>query len=261
MDPYAVLKVPRDISDEALKRNFYYIASMYHPDKGGNEKMYKRFAQAYKLIKKERKQKKSDMFDLSDVNRTASEAKPEAPCMYQPSDFEQEDGSFATEMFNSEFNKAHNRKIKPVERDQKKYHQEYQRVSAEAQSIQPVFGARGLMAYDNHTFNHLFNQAQHQHQKKTGEVEEVFEEPKVLGATGVTEYVDFQPDKEQIIDLDGQATVFQQRAFNAMSKNPKKVSTAVLHHLQQQPNITTVHPMTKREQTQRINAWYEAAAN
>jgi hypothetical protein len=50
IDPYAVLGVTRDATDEEIKAAFRMLSRIHHPDVGGNEEIYKRITEANHLI-------------------------------------------------------------------------------------------------------------------------------------------------------------------------------------------------------------------
>ena len=50
MNPYTELDVPVDASLEEIKQRFRTLAHMHHPDKGGNEEVFKSIKLAYEIL-------------------------------------------------------------------------------------------------------------------------------------------------------------------------------------------------------------------
>ena len=55
MDPYKILHLEPNCSTDEVTRAYFYIAKIYHPNKGGNEAEFLRFQNAYKQIIEQRK--------------------------------------------------------------------------------------------------------------------------------------------------------------------------------------------------------------
>jgi len=50
VDLYAVLGIDHDATSEQIKKAYKKLANKYHPDKGGDEEMFKRINQAYETL-------------------------------------------------------------------------------------------------------------------------------------------------------------------------------------------------------------------
>ena len=50
MNPYTELDVPVDASLETIRQRYRTLAQMYHPDKGGDEEMFKLIKLAYEIL-------------------------------------------------------------------------------------------------------------------------------------------------------------------------------------------------------------------
>jgi len=72
-DYYKILGVPRNASQEEIKRAYHRLAHKYHPDKGGDEKKFKEINEAYQVLgNKERRaqyDKFGQSFDFSEAGR------------------------------------------------------------------------------------------------------------------------------------------------------------------------------------------------
>jgi len=61
-DYYKILGVPRDASEEEIKKAFRKLAHKYHPDKGGDEKKFKEINEAYQVLSNKEKRAQYDRF-------------------------------------------------------------------------------------------------------------------------------------------------------------------------------------------------------
>ena len=60
MNPYTELDVPVDASLETIKQRYRTLAQMHHPDKGGDEELFKRIKLAYEILSDKEKRKRYD---------------------------------------------------------------------------------------------------------------------------------------------------------------------------------------------------------
>ena len=74
MNPYTELDVPVDASLETIKQRYRTLAQMYHPDKGGDEEMFKLIKLAYEILSDPVRRKQYDITGET----TTSNAKDEA---------------------------------------------------------------------------------------------------------------------------------------------------------------------------------------
>jgi molecular chaperone DnaJ len=61
-DYYQILGVPKEASQEDLKKAYYKLAHKYHPDKGGDEKKFKEISEAYHILSNKEKRAQYDKF-------------------------------------------------------------------------------------------------------------------------------------------------------------------------------------------------------
>lgn len=59
-DPYKILNIGRQHSEEELKRAYVKLAMKTHPDRGGDEKQFQVVSMAYKILLKKRKDSKNN---------------------------------------------------------------------------------------------------------------------------------------------------------------------------------------------------------
>ena len=61
MDPYKTLNISRDSSDEEIKKAYRKLAAKYHPDRGGDENLFKQINEAYSKINTKEKRQNNDI--------------------------------------------------------------------------------------------------------------------------------------------------------------------------------------------------------
>jgi molecular chaperone DnaJ len=61
-DYYQVLGVPKEASQDEIKKAYYKLAHKYHPDKGGDEKKFKEINEAYQTLSDKEKRNQYDQF-------------------------------------------------------------------------------------------------------------------------------------------------------------------------------------------------------
>jgi len=50
LDPYKILGVPRNASEDEIKKAYHNLAMKHHPDKGGDEERFKQISEAYAIL-------------------------------------------------------------------------------------------------------------------------------------------------------------------------------------------------------------------
>src|SRR3989338_4070964 len=61
-DYYKTLGIARNATQEEIKNKYRELAHKYHPDKGGDEKMFKELNEAYQVLSDEKKRSQYDQF-------------------------------------------------------------------------------------------------------------------------------------------------------------------------------------------------------
>ncbi len=61
-DYYEILGVPKNASQDEIKKAYYRLAHKYHPDKGGDEEKFKEINEAYQVLSNPQKRKQYDTF-------------------------------------------------------------------------------------------------------------------------------------------------------------------------------------------------------
>jgi molecular chaperone DnaJ len=61
-DYYKILGIPKNASQEEIKKAYYRLAHKYHPDKGGDEKRFKEINEAYQILSDKEKRAQYDRF-------------------------------------------------------------------------------------------------------------------------------------------------------------------------------------------------------
>lgn len=74
MNPYTQLDVPVDASFEEIKQRFRTLAHMHHPDKGGNEEVFKSIKLAYEILMDPIRRKQYDLTGDAEIANIRDEA-------------------------------------------------------------------------------------------------------------------------------------------------------------------------------------------
>ena len=74
MNPYTELDVPVDASLETIKQRYRTLAQMHHPDKGGDEEVFKRIKLAYEILSDPVRRKQYDITGETTTTTAKDEA-------------------------------------------------------------------------------------------------------------------------------------------------------------------------------------------
>lgn len=74
MNPYTELDIPDDASLETIKQRYRTLAQMHHPDKGGDEELFKRIKLAYEILSDPVRRKQYDITGETTTTNAKDEA-------------------------------------------------------------------------------------------------------------------------------------------------------------------------------------------
>ena len=74
MNPYTELDVSVNASSEEIKQRYRTLAQMHHPDKGGNEELFKRIKLAYEILSDPIRRKQYDITGETGTTNAKDEA-------------------------------------------------------------------------------------------------------------------------------------------------------------------------------------------
>ena len=74
MNPYTELDVPINASLETIKQRYRTLAQMHHPDKGGDEELFKRIKLAYEILSDPVRRKQYDITGETTTTNVRDEA-------------------------------------------------------------------------------------------------------------------------------------------------------------------------------------------
>jgi curved DNA-binding protein CbpA len=74
MNPYTELDVPVNASLENIKQRYRTLAQMHHPDKGGDEEVFKRIKLAYEILSDPIRRKQYDITGETETTNAKDEA-------------------------------------------------------------------------------------------------------------------------------------------------------------------------------------------
>ena len=74
MNPYTELDVPVDASLETIRQRYRTLAQMHHPDKGGDEELFKRIKLAYEILSDPVRRKQYDITGETTTTNAKDEA-------------------------------------------------------------------------------------------------------------------------------------------------------------------------------------------
>ena len=274
-NPYQTLGLPTTASKDDVKRAFYYVAKMYHPDKGGNPEQYNRFKTAYSQIMKGGQIADAEVTTMRtwDQLRDVSQSDPGLTIKKDP----ELNGRFNQGNFNEVFNRQNqqssnyngfvynidDRQFK--ERKKNDYEREYSRITAEAESMTKMFHH----GFDKNAFNRMFEHKKQKHKANSKEVEEITEpEPlsagdaaggaKTHSSTAVVTYSDVDlKETENLTSLD-YATY---DVYDKSHSNPNRYDQRIISTMASKPDITKESSMTHRDAMDRINKYKQHQFN
>lgn len=268
---YKTLKISSDVSDDELKRAYYFICSIYHPDKGGNKQTFDAYQRAYKTIINHRKNGCIGMGNViapsdftSMKNRNNDIPISHDKYRFDPNQFKQSTAD-GTRFDNDKFNNNFTENVQSTEdytygvddsgsheRNKAIYEQEHSKVTSQAENIKPMFGGSG---FNNNTFNKVFEHMQKKYKKNTGELEE-YTEPKPLAAGGIIECTDVN-NPQQSANIISTGAADYNNAYN-MSSNPEQYDKNFMEKIKNAPNIKSESTISSADVSKRLNEYHKA---
>jgi curved DNA-binding protein CbpA len=265
MDPYKILSLDPNSTIEEVNRAYFYIAKIYHPNKGGNEEEFLRFQQAYKQIIETHANAQKLTVAPKDFNQLRNQDQIDIQHQFKPEDFRNSmQNRFSEELFNRRFREqrtdsggvsddnAYTYDIDGLDMSDRKadeYKREYAQVTAEVESVIPFGNGRFNNATFNQAFIHL-KEREKEERVKRGEVEEVgLPNPtasrEVMACTNIE-----NPRNPGTGDFAG-----LQQAYGANHQNPNGYDPKFLAQFQGQTDITKVNTLSANEMRKRVNDW------
>ncbi len=269
-NPYKILGLLNSASKEEVKRAFYYVAKMYHPDKGGNPEQYNKFKVAYATIMNNDNTIRSNTADTNSRswNQLRDSSQAGVPVIQRNSAL---NGRFNVDKFNETFSTGHtntddtNGYVYNIddsqykERTKNSYEREHSKITEEAESVAKMFDSRG---FDKNIFNRMFEHKKQKHKENSQEIEEVTE-PEPLSAgdsvggnkngalTEVT-YSDVELKNTENLTSLGYAE------FDIYSKchsNPSNFDREMMSEMSNKDDITKQSALSQRDAIDRINKY------
>lgn len=233
-DPYEILKLDRGASKEDVKRAYYYIAKIYSPENGGNAEEYLKFQNAYREIMLSLQEKYQQNGHINDAR-----------------------GGFSNDRFNQEFmNRLRGNtgseedgyvynidSSNYKERTKSDYNRQRARVTAEAESIAPMFKGR----FNNNVFNRMFNQEK----ELFGKEDEHVGMPVPAEGTDIIAYsnIDKMRDTTNLSSL----PYSNISVYDKYHKNPKGFNKKHMSKMARMKDITKEKKLSEGEARQRMS--------
>ncbi len=254
-DPYQVLNLDPKSSIDEVNKAYFYIARIYHPNKGGSETEFLKFQKAYKQIldahQKGHTYGAKGSRDFSQLKSASENAlKRDMFHQYTPNDFGKQ--SFNTDKFNSAFqqtknNDDHNYTYNideiTADRNPEDYKREYAKLTSELENITPF----GNGSFNNTTFNQVFSHMKEQYEKESGEVEE-YSEPQAVYSKDVERCTNLEAPKDP-----GSGCYSSYNVYTKCHQNPDRYNSELMTRFRDMPDLTKVNKMSTSEATRRIN--------
>lgn len=259
MDPYQILNLDPNTSLEEVNRAYFYIAKMYHPNKGGNEAEFLKFQRAYKqIVQQHRAASANELVAPKDFMQLRDQQPVDVQHLYNPNDFNVQD-RFNQEMFNRKFQEREQREhdsytynidqlndtCSRIERKADDYKREYAQVTAEVESMVPFANGK----FNNATFNQAF-----MHLKERSKREDVVDTPNPTASREIMACVNLEKPGtigtgDEVI---GNYTGVEQ-AYGNSHNNPNKYDRKFLAQFQGRPDITKISALSASELHKRVS--------
>lgn len=251
-DPYQVLNLQPDASLEEVKRAYFYIAQIYHPNKGGSEQQFLRFQNAYNQIITKPTYGTVAPRSFHDLKKNA-DIMPDVQYSYSARDFQAGHG-FDNQKFNNAFSQGQSQgdesgytydvgHLTQPDRTLVDYRREYDKVTMEAESVTPMFaGGRG---FDPMTFNKVFQHMKDQH--KSTDLQEYTGDPAPSTSKEIVSCVNLDKRIPDVGYFAGYGD-----AYN-MHQNPERYDRSFIEQCKRNPEVKRDSKLTQQEMRSRMN--------
>lgn len=236
-DPYEILQLSQNASDDEIKRAYYYIAKLYSPEQGGNRDEFAKFQNAYRQIMSQRQSRSVQVqeqgprqFDVDNFNRQFRN---------QPQQSENDGYVYNIDDTNYQ------------ERTLARYREQYSRTSAEAEAITPMFARKG---FNNNVFNQVFTQMK----KKHGGDDYHEGLPTPVAGTSIIPY----SNVNQLRETSNLTSLgySDYGVYDRSHRNPNKYSGKMLQKLARNKDVTKEERLPQQEARKRM-ANYQQSVN
>ena len=238
-DPYQVLKLDRDTATvNDVKKAYYYIVSIYNPEKGGNNTEFQRFQNAYRQI----------MLEKTSQSRTSTSRQPvQLPQGMSGSKFNREFTAKKSTQ-NADGYVYNIDETQFVERDRGAYNQQRARITSEAESIKPMFKSG---RFNQNVFNRVFNNEK----KLSGSEDKHVGLPVPVAGTEIISYSDVNQ-----LNNSSNITQLSYADFNKQRShlNPKQFDPQKIKQMSRMKDITKEQQLSQAEARRRV-ADYQSA--
>ena len=253
MNPYEVLNLDPKSTIEDVNRAYFYIAKIYHPNKGGNEEEFLKFQQAYKTIIETHANGRR--VAPKDYTQLRSAQPVDIDHQYRPKDFESNvQNKFSQELFNRRFREQRDigdgeytynlDNIDNTDRREDEYKREYAQVTNDIENIIPFANGR----FNNATFNHAFVHLKKQGKLERGEVNDI-ESPSPISSRELATCTNLEDPKNPGT---GDYSDFN-KVYQSNHQNPDIYNNEFLSQFQGQPDITKINSLNNKEVRKRMS--------
>ena len=263
LDPYAILQIDHEASIEDIKKAYYAIAKVYHPDKGGNNEMFRILTQAYELIMS----RVSQSNNQSRTNSNTSTTREEIDIPMRGNIMDMRGSSFSSDKFNEQFSGNMNLDSDFVygvnESDYKPrnladYRRERDSISMDLENMKPLFN-KGH-GFDKNVFNRIFDKYKRkQDQDHTSLIK--YDEPQAMVGMNAISFSNLNPHMGQMSRSDIITGDLSRNYCDLNDNNdnffqhPSTLTPDDYSRLRNKPDVTEIGKLSTRDMKERMNEY------